>query len=151
MNNRYHKNQPTILEILILGLFKGLWFLIKLPFRGFKAGRKKGGLSVEERNYITSKRLEIEKMLGSENQIELRHAVMEADKLADYTMKQKGYAGETFADRLRSAEDSIPKNIYNDAWQGHKVRNQIAHEQGMTFSSQELKSGAQKLLNFLKN
>lgn len=150
MSKRYYKNQSTFLETIVVGFFKALWFLVSLPFRGIKWSRGKTGLSVEERNYITSKRLEIEKMLSSENQIELRHAVMEADKLADYTMKQKGYMGETFADRLRSAEDSIPKNIYNDAWQGHKVRNQIAHEQELRIVNNELRDAARKLLSYLK-
>jgi len=151
MTKHYYKNQPTVLETIVLGLLKAIWFLISLPFRGIKWGRGKSGLSTEEKNYITSKRLEIEKMLGSENQIELRHAVMEADKLADYTMKQKGYAGETFADRLRSAQDSMPKNVYNDAWQGHKVRNQIAHEQMDGIQNTELRESAKKLLAFIKN
>lgn len=69
-------------------------------------------------------------MLESDNIYELKHAVIEADKLVDFCLKAKGYAGETFADRLRSAEKYMDKNSYQAIWYGHKVRNQIAHEDG---------------------
>lgn len=145
------KNQQTILEIIVVGIFKGIWFLLTLPFRGIKFGRGKSGLSVEERNYVTGKRLEIEKMLDSKNEIELKHAVIEADKLVDYTLKTKGYAGETFADRLRNAQDSINPSVYNSIWQGHKVRNEIAHEQELRIKNSELREATTKLINYLKN
>jgi len=146
-NNRY-KSQPTVLETILVGLFKALWFLITLPFKGLKRGKK--GLSLEERNYITEKRLKIEGMLKSDNDIELKHAVMEADKLVDYTFQQKNYPGMTFADRLRAAEQSMPRNIYNDLWNGHKIRNQLAHENELRITNQELRDAAKKLLNYLK-
>jgi len=152
MANKYRKNNQTVLEVIIIGLFKALWFLISLPFKKIKFGRQKSGLSVEEKNYIVAKRLELEKMIRSENHLELRHVLMEADKLVDHTLKLKGFSGETFADRLRSAESSIPKELYNDIWQGHKVRNQIAHEQEFSppAGGRELSNASEKLLNYIK-
>jgi len=147
-NNK--NQQPDILQIIIIGFFKAIWWLISLPFRKVKFGVSKKGLDTEERNYITAKRLEIEKNLSSNNELELKHAVLEADKLVDYTMKQKGYSGETFADRLRSAEDSIPRNIYNDVWEGHKVRNKIAHEPDFRPANFECQNATKKLLEYLK-
>jgi len=44
-------------------------------------------------------------------------------------LKKKGYNGETFADRLRNAEKDINKNLYQNLWNAHKVRNQIAHDE----------------------
>jgi hypothetical protein len=75
---------------------------------------------------------------------------MEADKLVDYTLKLYGYAGETFADRLRSAEKYIDRNVYQAIWWGHKVRNQIAHEHGNEIAAHELKLAAKNLLTYLR-
>lgn len=119
------KYKETIIEKIFIGFFRGVWWLVKLPFRGLKS---KNRLSVSDQQHLIAKKNEILSLLNSENPIELRHAVLEADKLADWILKKKGYGGETFADRLRAAEKDIPKNVYNNIWQGHKIRNQIAHE-----------------------
>ena len=139
---KQRKNQETILEKIVLGIFRGIWWLLKLPFRGFKKNKK---LSVVDQQYLISKRNEIQKLSVSDNRFELRHAVMEADKLADWIFKKKNYSGQTFADRLRSAEKDIPKNIYDRIWQGHKIRNQIAHEDEK-ISESELKQAINNLL-----
>ena len=138
------KQQQTILEKVVVGFFRGVWWLIKLPFSGLS---KKKALSVADNQYLIAKKNEIELLLKSENQLELRHALMEADKLADWILKKKNYRGDTFADRLRAAEKDIPKQIYNDIWQGHKVRNLIAHESG-DIPQSELKQAINKLLSF---
>ncbi|MFA7253670.1 MAG: hypothetical protein WC107_03870 [Patescibacteria group bacterium] len=154
-NSSYHKKQkyqqqPGVAEVLIVGIFKMLWWLVRLPFRGLKLGVKKTGLKIEDRSYITSKRLEVEKMLNAENQIELKHAVMEADKLVDYALQVAGYPGQTFADRFRSVRNSISPSLYDEVWQGHIVRNQIAHAQESNIMSSELRNAARKLLNYLE-
>lgn len=129
----------------MIGIFKALWFLIKLPF-----GKKKGaGFSQKDRQHILEKRLEIERLVSSENAIELKHAVMEADKLVDYALKSKGYEGETFADRLRSAERNIDHATYQSIWEGHKVRNQLAHETS-DIPKETLRLAVKRLLNYLR-
>jgi len=138
------KSKGSIEQKIIVGFFRGLWWLVKLPFSGFK---RKPGLSVSDQQFLISKKNEIEELLHSDNQIELRHAVMEADKLIDWILKKKGYSGVTFADRLRSAEKDIPEDIYNNIWQGHKIRNQIAHED-RNINLEILKASAKKILSY---
>ena len=153
--NYKNQNQQTALEIILIGIFKVLWWIITLPFNLiFKKGKKLSGrlkITPNDWAYIVSQRLEIEKILKSENQIELKHAVMEADKLVDYIFQAKNYQGETFADRLRSAESFIEKDVYNSIWNGHKVRNQIAHENELRITNDELRSAAENLLRYTKN
>ena len=149
MSKKY-KYEYDLFQTIIIGFFKALWFLLSLPFRGIKFSRKKSGLSIQDRNYIATKRLEIEKMANSINDIELKHSVLEADKLVDYTLKAQGFYGETFADRLRSAEQSLNPSIYDRIWQGHKIRNQIAHEQNLNLSKFELKKASENLLPGVK-
>ncbi len=146
MSRKHYKNQPTVLETAVLGIFKGIWWLIKLPFGGLK---KKASFSPAHKQEINKKRLEIEKIASSDNIIELKHAVIEADKLVDKILKLKGYGGQTFADRLRSAEEYVDQKTYQDLWDGHKVRNQIAHSED-SFNQQDLKIAIKKLLNYSK-
>jgi hypothetical protein len=144
--SKRHQYDATIAEKVLVGILKGLWFLIKLPFKGLGA---KKGISIAERNEITGKRHEIESLMVSSSEIELKHAVMEADKLVDRVFKLKGFEGDTFADRLRGAERSMDHGIYQSIWQGHKVRNRIAHESD-AISVNELRSAADKLLKYTK-
>lgn len=144
----YHKNQPTILETIIAGIFKGLWWLVSWPFRG---KLKRVGLDQDERNQIIAKKQKIESLLSSDNEYELRHAVMEADKLVDYTLKLKGYSGETFAERLRNAESNIDRQIYQSIWEGHKIRNTLAHEHDARVSKDESREAINNLLKYIRS
>lgn len=149
MSKKYYKNQgPTILETIFVGIFKGLWWLVSWPFR--KKSKRKG-ISGSDQAEIIVKRQEIESLLKSDNDYELRHAVMEADKLVDHTLKLKGYAGETFADRLRNAQSNIDHQIYQSIWEGHKVRNTLAHEHDARISKDELKEATNNLLKYIRS
>ncbi len=55
-----------------------------------------------------------------------RIAILEADSLLKEALDEKGFSGETLRDLLESAKDS-GFQFLNDAWEAHKVRNQIAH------------------------
>jgi len=150
MAKRRKEYEPTMLETIISGLFKAIWWLLTLPFKGFQRG-KRGGISVQDRNNIAAKRNEIVTILqNSQSPIELRHAVSEADKLVDYALQIKGYAGNTMADRLKNARDYIDRDMYNEIWDGHIVRNKIAHQQDFELQNSEYKVAANKLLNYLK-
>lgn len=56
----------------------------------------------------------------------LRNAISDADKLLDQVLKQRGFGGETMAERLGNAESRFSNK--EDIWQAHKIRNAIAHE-----------------------
>lgn len=140
------QNNPTLLETIIVGIFKGLWFLITLPF----SKKVKVGLNSQKRQELLSKRLELEGNLVSNDLFVLKQTLMDADKLVDYALKQAGYAGETFADRLRNAQKNIEPRLYDSIWRGHKVRNQLAHEHNVQVSPNELKEAVYNLLEYLK-
>lgn len=149
MNNKYQKKQQqTALEIIILGLFKIIWWLVRLPF---SKKQRNSGLNQSDKNYILDKRLEIESKLSSDSHVELTHILFESDKLLDYYLKSSGFGGDTMGDRLRSAEDLIDRTTYNNLWEAHKIRNVLAHESGARVNSMELKSAVIKILNYLKN
>lgn len=55
-----------------------------------------------------------------------RLAIIEADKLLDYVLKNRGYRGETMGERLKNARADFTYN--DDVWQAHKLRNKLVHE-----------------------
>jgi hypothetical protein len=67
--------------------------------------------------------------LDSENESDWRLAILEADLVLEEMLDKMGYHGETIADKLKGIEQSDFNSI-NDAWEGHRVRNLIAHEGG---------------------
>lgn len=69
---------------------------------------------------------ELQAHLDSDNPNDWKLAIIEADIILDATLKRQGYAGPTLGDRLKSISPETLHSI-DDAWQAHKVRNQIAH------------------------
>jgi hypothetical protein len=69
---------------------------------------------------------ELQAHLDSDNPNDWKLAIIEADIILDDTLKRQGYAGPTLGDRLKSISPESLHSI-DDAWQAHKVRNQIAH------------------------
>ncbi len=72
-------------------------------------------------------------------------AIIQADKLLDQALKERGFAGETMGDRLKSAHAG------DKIWAAHKVRNRIAHETDVRLNaivvSQALRGFKQGLKN----
>ncbi|HVB20061.1 MAG TPA: hypothetical protein VNF51_02120 [Candidatus Paceibacterota bacterium] len=56
-----------------------------------------------------------------------REAIIEADIMLDEMLTEQGYTGESVGEKLKSVERSDFTTL-QDAWEAHKVRNQIAHE-----------------------
>ena len=65
--------------------------------------------------------------LNSENPNDWKFAIIEADIMLDELLDRVGYKGSTIGDKLKSVEASDFLTLQN-AWDAHKVRNQIAHE-----------------------
>lgn len=64
---------------------------------------------------------------GSLNQPEWRLAILEADTMLVELLDRLGYKGLSIGEQLKSANPERFKTL-QDAWEAHKVRNQIAHE-----------------------
>ncbi len=69
---------------------------------------------------------DIKKHIVSNNPNDWKLAIIEADIILDETLKKAGYAGTSLGERLRSITPTQLQSL-DDAWQAHKIRNQIAH------------------------
>lgn len=52
--------------------------------------------------------------------------VLDADKLLDQALREKGIAGKTMGDRMKQCQGKWTNG--NGVWAAHKLRNRIAHE-----------------------
>lgn len=83
----------------------------------------------EENFKGTPKNNRVQDMLdhvSSDNPNDWKLAIIEADIILDELLKEAGYAGVSLGERLRSISTTQLQSL-DDAWQAHKVRNQIAH------------------------
>ncbi len=76
------------------------------------------------------------KHIDSPNQNDWKQAILEADMILDELLSKMGYRGESVGEKLKRVEPGDFKSI-QDAWEAHKVRNQIAHEPGFTLNKIE--------------
>lgn len=70
----------------------------------------------------------------SDNEQNWRLAILEADIMLSELLDVLGYKGETMADKMKQVDRS-DFNTIDQAWDAHRVRNQIAHQ------------GSERLLN----
>lgn len=68
----------------------------------------------------------IEKQLNKDDQSSCVLAVLNADKLLDQALRERGVKGQTMGERMKTAKDTWSNA--NVVWGAHKLRNQIAHE-----------------------
>jgi hypothetical protein len=77
----------------------------------------------------------IQSLLEGGSPSQWREAITEADIMLEDTLTRAGYAGNGVGEKLKSIDTADLKTL-QDAWEAHKVRNQIAH-QGSTFDLSE--------------
>jgi hypothetical protein len=78
----------------------------------------------------------IESLVHDTNASQWREAIIEADIMLDDALAQRGYVGEGVGEKLKAVDPADMRTL-QDAWEVHKVRNQIAHE-GSAFDLSEL-------------
>ena len=102
-----------LIVILIVGV--GILFLV--------GNGRKGGRVLDVERYRRSW-LQIERQLVRDNEQSYHLAILNADKLLDQALKQRGVKGETMGERMKITRWSNA----NAVWTSHKLRNRIAHE-----------------------
>lgn len=65
--------------------------------------------------------------ITSENPSDWRLAILECDVILEEMVEVMGYRGDNLGEKLKNVERSDFTTI-DQAWEAHKVRNQIAHE-----------------------
>ena len=86
---------------------------------------RKGGKQLDVEKY-RSQWLTVERQLVRDQEASYHLVILNADKLLDQALRQRGFHGQTMGERMKSAKDTW--SSANNIWMAHKIRNQIAHE-----------------------
>lgn len=115
-----------IFLVLIL-LFAGIIMVFVLG-----KGRSAEGINKEKYHVAW---LGIEQQLKRNDDSSFYLTILNADKLLDQALRERGFKGETMGERMKSAK-GLWTNA-NQVWSAHKIRNRIAHETNVRVSFDE--------------
>jgi hypothetical protein len=124
--------------IIIIGI--ALFALITITKRGV------GVLDVEK---YRVKWMSIEQSLVRDNEPTYHLAIMNADKLLDQALKERGIKGQTMGDRMKFAKERWTNR--DAVWEAHKLRNRIAHESDIRVGYDEARRGLAGFKQALKD
>ncbi len=79
------------------------------------------------------------KVMDSDNSSDWKQAIIEADIMLDEMVQAMNYPGENLGERLKAIEPSDFLTL-QDAWEAHKVRNQIAHDRQFILTRREARA-----------
>ncbi len=120
------KNFSIVLSVLF---FAGIvWLILRSREVHHREHEKYAPVLVEE---IEAKGRMIQWQLvlnhvNSESPAEWKLGILEADNMLGEILEDQGYLGETVADKLKAMSPSRITS-YQELWEAHKVRNEIAH------------------------
>lgn len=110
---------------LMLVAGAGLLLLLLFLIPTITTSHRRNKRAAIDKQFVDAEWQKITAMANKPDQT-ARYAIIEADKLLDYTLKQRGYSGETMGERLKSAGNDF--SYIDDVWQAHKLRNKLVHE-----------------------
>ncbi len=73
-----------------------------------------------------SRWMKIETALSRNDEHSYIVCILEADKLLDQALREKGLSGKTMAERMKQCQGKWSNG--NGVWAAHKLRNRLAHE-----------------------
>jgi len=109
----------TLLAFMIGILVVGILLIIVITLT------KRGPVGLDIEKY-RSRWLQIEASLKRDEVSSYHLAVLNADKLLDQALRERGIKGDTMGARMKALRDRWSNA--NNVWSAHKLRNQIAHE-----------------------
>ncbi|MDX2775857.1 hypothetical protein PV379_00605 [Streptomyces caniscabiei] len=92
---------------------------------------KKGAVQLDVDKY-RSRWLAVENQLKRDEESSYHLCILNADKLLDQALRERGFKGETMGERMKAARDTWSNA--NAVWMAHKLRNQVAHEPDVRIS-----------------
>ena len=123
--------------VTVLGIFLIVYFTVKLFALRHHEEEQLGELILapEAAGGANARFEHIQSLMESNSPSDWRQAIIEADIMLDDMLTRQGYAGAGVGEKLKQVEAS-DFNTLQDAWEAHKVRNQIAHA-GSSFDFSE--------------
>lgn len=130
----------------IIILFAAVLIVGAILFAVITFGKRGGSLDVEK---YRVEWLRIEQSIAKDNEGSLHMAIINADKLVDQALRDKGVAGQTMGDRLKVSKGSFSQ--LDALWNAHKLRNKIAHEPNVTVGYDQTRKALASFKRALKD
>lgn len=127
-------NTILIVALLIAVGLIALYFLLSKPTGGAEWKIK----ATENLKHLKNEAV-------TNDPMRLKNALVDADKLLDFVLKNKKIKGETLGERLKNAEMYFSKENYNKIWRAHKARNSAVHEINYSAKNEVLKEDVRVL------
>jgi hypothetical protein len=121
----------TILAVLLS--IAAIGVLVYATMRLYQIREEEKPLYTTINQYDEHERLEtsrwnhIRNLIDSTNEMDWRAAIIEADIILDEILTRLGYFGTSVGEKLKQVNPARFATL-NNAWEAHRVRNQIAHE-----------------------
>lgn len=109
----------------------------------------KKGSPVLDTNKYRLKWMAIEKQLTADDAASHQLVVLNADKLLDQALKERGLKGDTMGERMKNAQSLWTQA--NAVWGAHKLRNRIAHESDVQVAYSDARSALASFKQALKD
>lgn len=117
--------------------------------RTFFSKQPQRALLNHDKEILNKKWSEIEQMILLGRPSNFKQAVIEADKLLDYTLEKMGYNG-SLGEKLKKARERFSKAVYNEIWEAHRIRNKLVHQMDAEILSFQAKNTIKKIKRGLK-
>mgnify|MGYP001293809895 CR=1 FL=1 len=114
-----------IMFVVVVCIGIGLLILISLT--------RRGGSSLDQDKYRSNWLQITQKKGDSPDSWQL--AVLNADKLLDSALRERGVKGDSMGQRLKNSSGYLSK--IDAVWRAHKLRNRIAHEHDMQITKRQ--------------
>lgn len=128
-------NVYSVIAMLLSAIFFGFFIYAKVRFEALAAEEQRRLREGEdmwaeryggEESAPHGRWAEIQAHLREDNPNSWKIAIIEADIFLESILTDNGYVGSTIGEKLKSANTASFTTI-QDAWEAHKVRNEIAH------------------------
>lgn len=153
----YLESEPNFFERMLISLLNIIWyvkiilifFCVVAIFCIIYLSRKLTELKVNEAKLLYPQSPQVIETVSPQwtkilshteslNENDWRQAIIEADIMLEDILDRLSLPGETMSEKLKAVEKSDFTTIDN-AWEAHKIRNQIAHE-GSAFALSQRKT-----------
>ncbi|HBM45408.1 MAG: hypothetical protein UR85_C0011G0002 [Candidatus Nomurabacteria bacterium GW2011_GWF2_35_66] len=125
------------LGVIFYSIYK-TWLLNQANRVAYLALFAKDATEKEEKKIINEEWVDIMDRIESTNPSNWVMAIIECDKILDELLRERGFDGKDIGEMLKSDKGKNLRTL-QDAWEGHKIRNRIAHEPGFVLENREAK------------
>lgn len=119
------------MDTMVLVLFAGV-IVVGLLLMVIMGMSRRSTKRVLDKEAYQKDWLAIEMTIGRDASSQ-QFAILQADKLLDRALRERGFRGETMGERMTAASRVFTRR--DAVWAAHKLRNRIAHEDSIKVNS----------------